>query len=91
MRCHGGLPLRNGWAVTVGPGTPDRDPRVQDPATGEWFNPYTDDFGNELDCTHCCGEGTCDDNTDPLWDCDDNLHPCHACGGSGLRRDQRIF
>jgi DnaJ-class molecular chaperone len=50
-----------------------------------------DDFGDELECTHCGGEGTCDANANPLWDCDDVDHPCHACGGSGNRRDQRIF
>lgn len=48
------------------------------------------DYG-ERECTHCGGEGTCDANADPLWDCDDNPHPCHACSGSGNRRDQRIF
>ncbi len=57
--------------------------------------PYTeDDFDYEgvvLRCTHCAGEGDCDANLNPLWDCDDNPHPCHACGGSGERRDQRIF
>jgi hypothetical protein len=71
--------------------TPASAELVQDAATGEWFDPYRDDFGNELDCTHCGGEGTCDDNADPLGDCDDNPHPCHACNGSGLRRDQTIF
>lgn len=60
-------------------------------AEGENFDVYTDDFGHELECTICCGEGTCDDNADPLWDCDDILHPCHACGGSGKRRDQRYW
>jgi DnaJ-class molecular chaperone len=50
-----------------------------------------DDSGEEWDCTHCAGEGTCDDNANPLWDCDDHLHSCHACGGSGKRSDQRIF
>lgn len=54
-------------------------------------DPYTDDFGHELECTHCGGEGTCDANANPLWDCDDNPHPCHACSGSGSRRDQRVF
>ena len=49
--------------------------------TGEW----------EYDCTHCGGSGECDANADPLWDCDDNPHPCHACGGTGNRSDQRIF
>ena len=50
-----------------------------------------DDEGFVLSCTHCNGEGTCDDNANPLWDCDDNLHGCHACGGTGERRDQRVF
>jgi hypothetical protein len=66
----------------------DEPPLVQDPDTGE---PYRDDFGNELDCTHCGGDGECDANADPLWDCDDIPHPCHGCGGSGLRRDQTVF
>ena len=50
-----------------------------------------EDFMDSLDCTHCGGSGECDANADPLWDCDDRLHPCHACGGSGKRRDQTIF
>lgn len=54
------------------------------------FDPYVDDFGHELECTVCCGAGDCDANADPLWDCDDNLHPCHACGGSGKRRDRIV-
>lgn len=62
-----------------------------DLAPGENFDYYVDDFGNELECTHCGGEGTCDANANPLWDCDDELHPCHACRGSGNRRDQTIF
>lgn len=52
---------------------------------------YVDEFGYELECTHCNGDGTCDVNADPLWDCDDQPHPCHACGGTGKRRDQTIF
>lgn len=48
-------------------------------------------FDPEWACTHCGGEGTCDDGADPLWDCPDELHACHACGGSGKREDQRIF
>ena len=59
------------------------------------FNPQNcdcDEFDIDLlDCTHCGGEGDCDANANPLWDCDDQFHPCHACGGSGKRRDQRIF
>lgn len=42
-------------------------------------------------CTHCGGSGTCDDGSDPLGDCPDELHSCHACRGSGLRKDQCIF
>ena len=62
-----------------------------DLAPGEAFDYYVDDFGHELECTICGGDGTCDDNADPLWDCDDNVHLCHACGGSGKRRDQRYW
>lgn len=42
-------------------------------------------------CTHCGGEGHCDDGADPLGNCPDELHPCHACRGSGKRKDQVIF
>jgi DnaJ-class molecular chaperone len=52
---------------------------------------YVDDFGYELECTHCGGEGTCDDGADPLLTCPETLHNCHACGGTGKRRDQRIW
>lgn len=55
------------------------------------FDPYVDDFGHELECTICNGDGTCDDNADPLWDCDEIPHPCHACDGTGNRRDQRYW
>lgn len=47
--------------------------------------------GEELACTHCSGEGTCTGGADPLGNCPDDAHRCHACGGSGNRRDQRIF
>ena len=57
---------------------------LPEPSEDEWLE-------GEWDCTHCCGEGTCDDNSDPLGNCGDDLHPCHACGGSGLRKDQRVF
>lgn len=60
-------------------------------ATDSPHDPYEDDFGNEFECTHCNGDGDCDANANPLWDCDDDLHQCHACGGSGLRKDQRVF
>lgn len=50
-----------------------------------------EEFEDEWACTHCSGEGICDENNDPLWDCDDRPHRCHACNGSGKRRDQVIF
>lgn len=46
---------------------------------------------DDLKCTHCGGEGFCWDGADPLGDCPDDIHNCHACGGSGRRRDQTIF
>jgi hypothetical protein len=49
------------------------------------------EFDPEWGCTHCGGEGTCDEGSDPLGNCPDDLHRCHACGGSGRRSDQRIF
>jgi hypothetical protein len=55
------------------------------------FDPYLDDDDRELECTHCGGEGTCEDGSDPLVTCPEEPHPCHACNGSGLRRDQRIW
>lgn len=48
-----------------------------------------EDFGDEYACTHCGGEGEIE-NDDPLWYVGDFI-PCHACGGTGNRRDQRIF
>ena len=65
-----------------------------------WPWPEEDDHGremqrdeayDELECTHCGGEGTCEDGSDPLGNCPDESHRCHACGGSGRRRDQTIF
>lgn len=45
----------------------------------------------ERDCTHCGGECVCMDGSDPLGNCPDEAHRCHACGGSGNRKDQVIF
>ena len=42
-------------------------------------------------CTHCNGEGLCWDGSDPLGNCPDGPHRCHACGGSGARKDQTIW
>lgn len=50
-----------------------------------------EDWGEELACTHCGGEGLCMDGSDPLGNCPDDPHRCHACGGSGDRKDQTIF
>lgn len=44
-----------------------------------------------LPCTYCNGEGLCWDGSDPLGDCGDEPHRCHACGGSGDIEDQVIF
>ncbi len=64
---------------------PDASPHG---STGRADNP--DDF--DLDeCTHCGGQGDCCDGSDPLGDCPDEAHACHACGGSGQRADQVIF
>jgi hypothetical protein len=53
---------------------------------------YDDDYGSDdLECTHCGGEGLCWDGSDPLGNCPDDPHRCHACGGSGNRKDQTIF
>lgn len=52
------------------------------------------EYGEDIDileCGHCCGEGVCWDGADPLGNCPDEPHRCHACGGSGNRRDQVIF
>jgi len=44
-----------------------------------------------LECTHCGGDGLCEDGSDPLGRCPEEPHRCHACGGSGNRSDQVIF
>lgn len=49
------------------------------------------DYGGEECCTHCNGEGICTDGADPLGDCPDEPHRCHACDGSGDRENQVIF
>lgn len=49
------------------------------------------EWDSERDCTHCSGEGICMDGSDPLGNCPDEPHRCHACGGSGDRKDQTIF
>lgn len=50
-----------------------------------------DALDEELACTHCGGEGVCEEGIDPLMTCPEDPHPCHACGGSGNREDQVIF
>jgi hypothetical protein len=52
---------------------------------------FEDDFGREHDCTWCNGEGVCMDGADPLGNCPDEPHRCHACLGSGNRQDQVLF
>ncbi len=60
----------------------DADDDDDEDESGAW-----DDF----DCTHCGGEGLCCDGADPLGNCPDDAHRCHACGGSGSRSDQTLF
>lgn len=59
------------------------------------FDNYADvdleEYEDELECTHCGGDGACCDGSDPLWDCPDTPHRCHACNGSGRRKDQWVF
>lgn len=50
-----------------------------------------DDDEDDVACSHCGGEGLCWDGSDPLGDCPDDPHSCHACGGSGRGKDQVIF
>lgn len=50
-----------------------------------------DDWGEEWACTHCGGDGLCCDGADPLGNCPDDYHRCHACHGSGRRKDQTLF
>jgi hypothetical protein len=52
---------------------------------------YWVDDNDELECMHCGGDGICMDGADPLGNCPDEAHRCHACGGSGNRKDQVIF
>lgn len=48
-------------------------------------------YEQELACTWCGGEGICDDGADPLGNCPDEPHRCHACNGSGDRSKQTVF
>jgi hypothetical protein len=52
------------------------------------------DFGGDFDddpCSHCGGEGLCWDGADPLGNCPDDPHRCHACNGSGRAKDQTLW
>lgn len=55
----------------------------------DYYRDEPDD--DDARCTHCGGEGLCAEGADPLGDCPDELHRCHACGGSGEGRDQVIW
>lgn len=50
---------------------------------------WLDEFGDELDCTWCGGDGW-QENDDPLW-YDGDIIPCQACDGTGLRKHQTVF
>lgn len=50
------------------------------------------EYEDDWDCTHCCGDGIC--NEVPDWiggSCPLESHYCHACRGTGRRSDQVIF
>lgn len=66
---------------------------TEDPYGGPCGRCWDQTFGagDNLDCTHCGGEGLCWDGADPLGDCPDDPHACHACYGSGRRKDQWMF
>ena len=52
------------------------------------------DFDEDWACTHCAGEGLveCDDWIQCTYrGCDGEMHPCTACRGSGLGKDQSIW
>lgn len=49
-----------------------------DPGDVEWY------------CTRCGGEGV-QESDRPGWEEPGEFVNCHACGGSGNRRDQRVF
>jgi hypothetical protein len=71
--------------------SPDAGQRQSEADCSDDLDEWVDEYDDELDCTHCDGGGDCFDGSDPLGDCPDEAHPCHACGGSGRRSDQRIF
>lgn len=63
----------------------DTGPEDDDP--GECLHGPSEDW----ECTHCGGEGICMDGADPLGNCPDDPHKCHACNGHGDRDHQVIF
>lgn len=65
----------------------------------DWYDddPPEDEFdydGYEPSCYTCCGEGVVDSVAQASgrygWD-DDGPGDCPNCGGSGLRKDQKVF
>lgn len=58
---------------------------------GDFASLHESDAEELLSCTHCGGDGECMDGADPLGNCPEEPHRCHACGGSGLIKDQVIF
>lgn len=58
----------------------------------DWFHEYDDDYvDGDSGCSWCGGDGVCTDGVDPLGDCPDEAHRCHACGGTGLAKDQTVW
>jgi DnaJ-class molecular chaperone len=55
------------------------------------FAEHEEEWDPEGYCTHCGGDGVCYEASEPFGDCPESAQPCHACGGSGKRRDQTVF
>lgn len=70
---------------------PATEPLQEDTRIEPYLDEDFEDDGSLLSCTHCSGEGTCDAGNDPEGNCPELDHPCHACNGSGDRRDQTVF
>jgi len=58
-------------------------------------DPYDGDEYDDERCSHCGGEWYLQECDDPLQCCDPRCdgqwHPCIACGGTGLAKNQVIW
>lgn len=65
-------------------------------AGGGYFYPDSEDecYDDDPSCTHCGGDqwAECDDPLQCLDSrCDGREHPCPACHGTGLSKDQWLW